>query len=259
MNRKTSILFLAVLLFQAAAAYADSIKDALDHKYKNQTLALRSPFIATDQQFDSAGQPLNARPTGQWLLYGAIYVEKINLSSDTLELEGHRAAKNKNDQRTLVRFGKAQRIEIHLDQPLKSLDDADAAMGRVFLLTADTAEHAWPEWRRADDNTPDDQIYHVGNGTSPPRPTYTPEPEFSEEARHARFQGVVVMTVVVNKAGDIVRIKLQRALGKGLDENAMEELKSWRFEPANHKGQPVAVEMNIEVAFNLYSKPSHTH
>jgi protein TonB len=67
------------------------------------------------------------------------------------------------------------------------------------------------------------------------------------------------MTVVVNKAGDIVRIKLQRALGKGLDENAMEELKSWRFEPANRKGQPVAVEMNIEVAFNLYSKPSHTH
>jgi periplasmic protein TonB len=67
------------------------------------------------------------------------------------------------------------------------------------------------------------------------------------------------MTVVVNKAGNIVRIKLQIAFGKGLDENAMEELKTWRFEPATRKGQPVAVEMNIEVAFNLYSKPSHIH
>ena len=67
------------------------------------------------------------------------------------------------------------------------------------------------------------------------------------------------MTVVVNKTGNIVRIKLARAVGKGLDENAMEELKTWRFEPATREGQPVAVEMNIEVAFNLYSKPSHTH
>ena len=159
----------------------------------------------------------------------------------------------------LVRFGKSQRIEIHLDQPLKSLDDADALMARIFFPSADAASRAWPEWRRADDNTPGDEIYHVGNGTSPPRPIYTPEPEFSEEARHARFQGVVVMTVVVNKTGNIVRIKLARAVGKGLDENAMEELKTWRFEPATRKGQPVAVEMNIEVAFNLYSKPSHTH
>jgi len=132
-------------------------------------------------------------------------------------------------------------------------------MARIFFPRADAASRAWPEWRRADDNTPGDEIYHVGNGTSPPRPIYTPEPEFSEEARHARFQGVVVMTVVVNKTGNIVRIKLARAVGKGLDENAMEELKTWRFEPATRKGQPVAVEMNIEVAFNLYSKPSHTH
>jgi TonB family protein len=264
MNRKTSFLFLAVLLFQTAIAHAENIKDALNHKYKNQILALRSPFTSgRDQKFDSAGQPLNARPAGRWLLYGGIYVEKLNLSADTLRLEGPRAAptaKNKNSQPMLVRFGKSQRIEIHLDQPLKSLEDADALMARIFFPSADAASRAWPEWRRADDNTPGDEIYHVKkDDVLPPRPTYTPEPEFSEEARHARFQGVVVMTVVVNKTGNIVRIKLARAVGKGLDENAMEELKTWRFEPATRKGQPVAVEMNIEVAFNLYSKPSHTH
>jgi protein TonB len=43
----------------------------------------------------------------------------------------------------------------------------------------------------------------------------------------------------------------------GLDENAMEALKNWRFEPATRNGQPVAVEMNIEVSFNLYA--SHLH
>ena len=256
MNRKTSVLFLAVLLFQTATARADSIKDALSHKYKNQVLVLRSPFTSGEQKFDSAGHSPNGAPNSGWLLYGGIYIEKLNLSSDTLRLEGPRAAlTNKNGQRMLIRFSKAQRIEIHLDQPLKSLDDAEAVMARVFFLSADPAVRAWPEFRRADDNTPDDEIYHVGNGTAPPRPTYTPEPEFSEAARHAGFQGTVVLTVVVNKTGNIVRIKLARSLGMGLDENAMEELKSWRFEPATRKGQPVAVELNIEVSFNLYTRP----
>jgi TonB family protein len=260
MARNALICLLA--LFLVRAAHADSLKDALNHKYKNQILALRSPLTAGDQKFDSAGHSIDTPPNSGWLLYGGIYVEKLNLSSDTLRLEGPRAAfsdEKKNGKPVLVRFSKSQQIEIHLDKPLDSLNDADAVIGRVFLPGADAAEHAKPEFRRADDNTPDDQIYHVGNGTSLPRPTYTPEPEFSEEARHARFQGVVVMKVVVSKTGNIVRIKLEKVLGKGLDENAMEKLKSWRFEPATRKGQPVAVEMNIEVAFHLYSRPRTTH
>src|SRR5947209_12411347 len=40
-------------------------------------------------------------------------------------------------------------------------------------------------------------LFHVGNGVSPPRPIYAPEPEFSEEARKAKYQGVVVMAIVV--------------------------------------------------------------
>jgi TonB family protein len=253
MNRKNIVLFLAVLLFQAATASAESIKDALNHKYKNQVLALRSPFTASDQKFDSAGHSLTAPPNSGWLLYGGIYVEKLSLSPDTLRLDGHRAASAlDNKKRMLAGFRKSQRIEIHLDQPLKSLDDADAVMGRVFFPSADAAVHAWPEFRRADDNTPDDQIYHVGNGTSLPRATYTPEPEFSEQARHAKYQGTVVLSIVVDKAGRISRIRLQRALGLGLDENAMEGVKRWRFNPATRNGEPVAVAMNIEVSFNLY-------
>lgn len=260
MTRNALICLLALFLVQAA--HAESLKDALNHKYKNQILALRSPFTSRDQKFDSAGQSLDTAPSSGWLLYGGLYVEKLSLSPDTLWLEGPRAASTvdkKNGQPMLVRFSKSERIEIHLDQPLKSLDDVDAVMARVFFPIADAAVRAWPEFRRAGDDTLDDQVYHVGNGTSPPRPIYTPEPEFSEEARHAGFQGTVVLTVVVSKTGNIGRIKLARSLGKGLDENAMEKLKSWRFDPATRKGQPVAVEMNIEVAFHLYSNPRTLH
>ncbi len=277
MNRKTSVLFLAVFLVQAAAAHADSIKDALSHKYKHHILALRSPFTAgKDQKFDSAGHSLNATPSSGWLLYGGIYVEKLNLSSDTLRLEGHRAAyyiDKKNGKLIHVIYDKARRIEIHLDQPLNSLDDAQTILNRVFFLEGDAAEHIKPEFRRSDDNTPDDQIFHVpkhafrppGDNALepaadrdkegivlPPRATYTPEPEFSEQARHAKYQGTVVLGIVIDKAGRISRIRLERALGMGLDENAMEGVKRWRFTPATRNGEPVAVAISIEVSFNLY-------
>jgi TonB family protein len=257
MNRKTSIFFLAVLLFQTVAAHAESVKDALNHKYKNQILALRSPFNAGyDQKVDSAGQPLNARPSGPWLLYGGIYVEKLNLLRDTLRLQGPLAAfadEKKDRKPVLVRFSKSQRIEIHLKQPLKSLDDAEAVMGRVFFLGADAADHAKPELRRADDIIPDDQIYdYHQDGVKAPRATYTPEPEFSEEARKAKFQGEVTLSLVVDKAGNVARIRVDKALGHGLDEHAMQAIKTWRFIPGSRNGEPVAIREPVSVGFNLY-------
>jgi TonB family protein len=256
MNRKPSVLFLAVLLFQAATARAESAKDALNHKYKNQILALRSPFTAGDQKFDSAGHPLNAAPTSGWLIYGGIYVEKLNLSSDILRLDGPRAAftgEKKKGKPVLVRFSKSVRIEIHLDYPLKSLDDAEALMGRVFFLGADAAQHARPEFRRADDTTSDDQIYDFHqDGVTAPKPTYTPEPDFSEEARREKFLGNVILSVVVDKMGNVARIRLEKATEHGLDEHAMEAIKAWRFLPGTRNGEAVAVREPMEVAFNLF-------
>jgi TonB family protein len=256
MNRKAAFLLLARSLAPAATARAESLKDALSHQYKKQVLALRTPFTHGDQKFDSSGQPLNARPSDPWLLNGAIHVEKLNLSKDTLRLEGPRVAvsnQKKKGKLVLIPFSKSVRIDIHLDQPLNSLDDAQAVLSRVFFLEGDVTEHIKPKFRRSDDNTPDDEIFHVKkDDVLPPRPTYTPEPQFSEEARRARFQGTVILKIVINKAGNVVRVKLERALGMGLDENAMEGVKSWRFTPTIRNGQPVAVEMNIEVAFNLY-------
>jgi len=279
MNRKPGILLLAVCLVHTATAHADSVKDNLNHKYKKQVLALRTPFTRGDQKFDSAGQPIGARASGRWLTYGAIYVEKLNLTKDALRLEGPRVAFSsvKTEGKTyLTNLSKPVKIEIRLDQPLNSLDQAQALLERVFFPEADVAQHATPEFRRSDDNIPDDEIAHVSIHSSrpseeslpdadrdkidhdkegavlAPRAIYTPEPEFSEPARRAKFQGTVVLQIVVNKKGDVVRVRLVRALGMGLDQNAMEGVERWRFSPATRNGQPVAVALNIEVAFNLY-------
>jgi TonB family protein len=95
-------------------------------------------------------------------------------------------------------------------------------------------------------------IFHVGEGVSAPRAIYTPEPEFSEEARKAKYQGVVVLNIVVGTDGRVHNPRVVRSLGMGLDEKAIEGVKTWKFDPSKKDGRAVAVEMNIEVAFNLY-------
>jgi len=95
-------------------------------------------------------------------------------------------------------------------------------------------------------------VFRVGRGVTAPRPIYDPEPEFSEEARKAKYQGVCTLEVVVDVAGRPTNIRVVGALGMGLDEKAIEAVKTWRFEPAMKDGHPVAVAVNLEVDFHLY-------
>jgi len=94
--------------------------------------------------------------------------------------------------------------------------------------------------------------YRVGGGVSAPRPIYTPDPEYSEEARKSKHQGVVVLWLVIGPDGLPQDIKVARRLGMGLDEKAIEAVRTWRFKPAEKDGRPVAVVMNVEVSFRLY-------
>jgi TonB family protein len=95
-------------------------------------------------------------------------------------------------------------------------------------------------------------IYRVGGGVSAPRALYAPDPEYSEEARKAKYQGTVVLWVVVGADGRPRDIRIARSVGMGLDEKAIEAVRQWRFEPARRDGTPVAVQINVEVSFRLY-------
>ena len=97
-----------------------------------------------------------------------------------------------------------------------------------------------------------DGPYRVGGGVSAPRALYAPDPEYSEEARKAKYQGTVVLWVVVGPDGKPRDIRVQRSLGLGLDEKAVEAVRQWKFEPAKMNGNPVAVQINVEVNFRLY-------
>jgi TonB family protein len=95
-------------------------------------------------------------------------------------------------------------------------------------------------------------IFHMGMGASPPRAIYSPEPEFSEEARKAKYQGTCTLGVVVDANGHPTNIRILSALGMGLDEKAIAAVKTWRFDPAMKDGHPVSFEIAVEVDFHLY-------
>ena len=94
-------------------------------------------------------------------------------------------------------------------------------------------------------------VFRVGGGVSAPSIVYRVEPTYSEEARKAKYQGVVVLSAIVRKDGTIEILKVVRGLGLGLDENAIQELRQWKFRPGMKNGVPVDVALNIEVNFSL--------
>jgi periplasmic protein TonB len=93
--------------------------------------------------------------------------------------------------------------------------------------------------------------YRIGGGVSPPTLLFKVEPEYSEEARKAKFQGTVVLFVVVDENGKPRDLKVIRPLGLGLDQKAIEAVEKWKFAPGKKDGKPVAVQATIEVNFRL--------
>ncbi|MGD0628948.1 MAG: energy transducer TonB [Terracidiphilus sp.] len=90
------------------------------------------------------------------------------------------------------------------------------------------------------------------NGVMPPRPINFANPEYSDEARRKRIQGVVLVSALVNEEGNPIDFRVEKSLGYGLDEKAVECVSQYRFTPAMRDGQPVAARVTIEVNFRLY-------
>jgi TonB family protein len=96
---------------------------------------------------------------------------------------------------------------------------------------------------------PPSGTHHIGGGVSAPILRYAPNPQFTDAARAARFQGIAIVGLVVDENGSPRDVHIVRSVGMGLDENAIEAVRQYRFTPAMYKGKPVAVEINIEVNF----------
>jgi len=96
-------------------------------------------------------------------------------------------------------------------------------------------------------------VFRVGGGISAPIALVSPEAEFSDEARRAKYQGVCLISLIVDAQGNPQSPHVVRPLGMGLDEKALEAVRKYKFKPALKDGRtPVPVMITIEVNFRLY-------
>jgi TonB family protein len=96
-------------------------------------------------------------------------------------------------------------------------------------------------------------VYQIGGRVSPPVPLNQVEAEFSDEARRAKYQGVCLISMIVDTNGNPQNPRVVRALGMGLDEKALEAVRKYKFKPAMRDGKtPVPVMITVEVNFRLY-------
>jgi protein TonB len=96
-------------------------------------------------------------------------------------------------------------------------------------------------------------LYHRGEGASDPVIISQVDPEFSEEARKAKFQGMCSLNIIVEPDGTPSNIRVLVSLGMGLDEKAIEAVKKWRFRPSMKDGHPVRYgPVEVDVDFHLY-------
>jgi len=96
-------------------------------------------------------------------------------------------------------------------------------------------------------------LEQIGGRVSAPVVLHSGEAEFSDEARRAKYQGVCLISLIVDTQGNPQNIRVARALGMGLDEKAIEAIRQYKFKPAMKDGKtPVPVMITIEVDFRLY-------
>jgi TonB family protein len=170
-------------------------------------------------------------------------------------------------QKDLEKVLQHSKVEIQIELPSDSPNEKDvsAAMHAVFLTGSESMIDIVPAYWQAyfakqegkPQAAPDPKkgiVYSIRpkGGVSAPHLTYGPDPEYSEEARKAKYMGTVVLALVVDSSGNPTDLQIQRPIGLGLDEMAVKAVSAWRFNPAEKDGTPVPVAINVEVNFHLY-------
>jgi TonB family protein len=95
-------------------------------------------------------------------------------------------------------------------------------------------------------------VSKVAREMLPPKVTYQIEPKFTPTARAMKLSGITLVNLKVDKDGVPSNVKIVRAAGAGLDEAAVEAVAHYKFQPATENGVAVAVNLNIEVNFQIF-------
>jgi TonB family protein len=274
---------LALTMLPARSAWAsDSVEKQLKSEYSDKVLALRHFYSGDHLKFRPDGTLEGYASTGPWTLDGQIEVQEIHLRGAQLMIKGRRihsifdAQHNPQDELTTIgdhpdkqrkdleKYLRHLKVEIEIELPSDPSDErvVASAMNAVFLASSESMMEVMPSYWRAyfakREGKPAPQVkgpaytFKSGEGMSLPRADVNPDPEYSEEARKAKYQGSIVLSLVVDASGTPRELQIVTPLGLGLDEQAIRAVNSWRFRPGATDGEPVSVAISVEVSFHLF-------
>lgn len=265
------LLLWVVACSVALSVKADERKDLeaqLKKDYIGKVMTLRAFYGGDELRYSFDGKLLEGGPVGPWTLNGMIEIIGVSLKIDKLELSGNRLYLVYNEDKESFRYLRSDvrvHIEIRLDPSGVNPTMIGEALSHVFLARneqlAEVAPAYWRNFLAGSDpsNRTLEQwellvgrkVYRIRDGVSGPRCLSCQDPDYSEVARQAKLQGIVVLCAIINQEGRVEHLELSRPLGLGLDESAINAVSQWRLEPARLDGRPVPVLLTIEIHFHL--------
>lgn len=277
---------LVLILLPARPAWASDLEKQVKFDYLEKVLTLRHFYSGEHLKFLSNGTLQGGAPIGPWTLDGQIQVEDIHLRGAQLIVKGRRIHRvfgaqdkpldelttvkndNRKQPKNLEKALQHLKVEIQIELPSQNPDgkDVSAAIHSVFLTESesmmDIVPAYWQAYFAKQEGRPRTKpeitkgpVYldkSVRGGVSAPRAIYEPDPDYSEQARKAKYQGTIVLSLIVDSSGAPTDVQIIRPLGLGLDEKAVNAVNTWKFRPAEKDGEPVPVSINVEVTFHLY-------
>jgi TonB family protein len=161
---------------------------------------------------------------------------------------------------TLTEKNNNVNLTLHLEGfgPAENEDDIFAWRDRTvtFPLTEELHSALYqpgPNYTRSADEIPEEPgVFRAGiDGVTQPKCIYCPNPDYSDASRAVKFQGNVVLSVVVEAEGKVSRIYVLRGAPFGLTAQAIKATTNWRMQPAQKDGEPVSARANVEIGFRL--------
>ena len=272
-------------ILTAGALFCPSLlRSQSESKYVGQILTQRVFYSGPKLHYNEQGRLLEPASVCSWTECAKIRITEVRTDVTTLRITGERqflslsdpAAKEGTDVFSNPKWHfvskkiedelRAKRaVEIDVDRSASwDADAIDGAMRAIFLTPAENLVDFVPEYwapffckqhvpsSRCADDPLIFSTAKVGHGVAAPRAVFTPDPTYDEAARLAGYQGTTVLWLIITPDGQASDFKIARALGLGLDETAVAAVSTWKFQPATRDGQPVAVQINVEVNFRLY-------
>jgi len=270
---KTLVGAVLASLMACGSAAAQSTEADISARLMGKPLQLRGFWMDDKLKFDATGSPVQPYRTGPFTT-SAFSLKKVQVSGDRLKMEGMRMAITFARDGTMARvpmtkgaFGDNTPEKITIEVDGHGNPDFTKELDAIFAESLEALTPSLPEYWRSyalkhfsDHTTPvtatkppaGEKPAKIGGPVKPPKVLQSVDPDFTDVARRLKYSGDVLVNLDVEKDGKPSHISIARPAGMGLDEQAIAAVARYKFAPAIKDGEPIVVELSIDVNFQIF-------